>query len=87
MDSILSPGYCYLSKLRSVSVAELDSFPGHATGDAQHVHGDDQHVGVVHSILLGVELELVVLKGSGLLDVVLNEVLDDLEPPGVLWVR
>ena len=52
----------------------------------QHVHGGDGHVGVVHDVPLGVELEPVVLKGGGLVHVVLREVLDDLEPPGVLWV-
>ena len=70
----------------------------HATGvRPQHVHVDDNHVGVEHGVLLGVGvLKLLVLVRvlgsvdlahvSGSVHVSHYEVLGDLEPPGVLWV-
>ena len=63
------------------------------------VHGGDGHVGVEHGVLLdvvvleplvlggGVKLEPLVLDGGvDLVHVSPTEGLDDLEPPGVLWV-
>ena len=65
-----------------------------APGLPRHVHRADRHVGVVHGVLLGVELDHVLeggsldhvalLESAGLDHVVLRAVLDDLESPGVL---
>ena len=98
MESLLTPGSCRLSDLSSFSTTELGSvFLDMAPGLPRHVHRGDRHVGVVHGVLLGVELDhvleggsldhVVLLEGDGLDHVVLLAVLDDHEPPGVLWVR
>ena len=98
MESLLTPGSCRLSDLSSFSTTELGSvFLDMAPGLPRHVHRGDRHVGVVHGVLLGVELDhileggsldhVVLLEGGGLDHVVLLAVLDDQEFPGVLWVR
>ena len=98
MESLLTPGSCRLSDLSSFSTTELGSvFLDMAPGLPRHVHCGDRHVGVVHGVLLGVELDhileggsldhVVLLESGGLDHVVLLAVLDDHEPPGVLWVR
>ena len=98
MESLLTPGSCRLSDLSSFSTTELGSvFLDIAPGLPRHVHRGDRHVGVVHGVLLGVELDhvleggsldhVVLLEGGGLGHVVLLAVLDDHKPPGVLWVR